>query len=69
MIRATRGARIQQVLGILIMIAIVVVIATKGFTDVSMIAREAGDDFWRTLARYFLGNMAGGGGDWRAPPD
>lgn len=69
MIRATRGAKIQQVLGILIMIVIVVVIATKGFTDISVIAREAGDDFWRALIRYFLSNMAGGGGTWRAPPD
>ena len=69
MVRARNGGRFQQVLGILIMLVIVLVIATKGFSDVSHIARESPDDFWRSLARYFLGNMAGGGGDWRAPPD
>ena len=69
MIRATKGAKIQQVLGILVMVVMVVVIATKGFTDISLIARDAGDDFWRSLVRYFLSNMAGGGGDWRSIPD
>lgn len=69
MVRTKNGGRVQQVLGILVMLVIVLVIAMKGFTDVSLIARESPDDFWRSLARYFLSNMAGGDGDWRAPPD
>ena len=69
MIRATKGAKVQQALGILVMAVIVAVIATKGFTDISLIAHEAGGDFWRSLVRYFLSNMAGGGGDWRSMPD
>lgn len=68
MARATRGVKIRQVLGILVMLVIVIVIATKGFSDIRVIAREEPDDFWLSLTRYFLGNLAGGGGDWRPPP-
>jgi len=68
MARATRGVKIRQVLGILVMLVIVIVIATKGFGDIRVIAREQPDDFWRALGQYLLGNLAGGGGDWRPPP-
>ena len=68
MARATGGVKIRQVLGILVMLVIVVVIATKGFGDISVIAREDPEDFWLSLTRYFLSNLAGGGGDWRPPP-
>ena len=67
MAHATRGVMIRQVLGILVMLVIVIVIATKGFSDIRVIAREEPDDFWLSLTRYFLSNLAGGG-DWRPPP-
>lgn len=66
--RARMGVTIRQVLGILVMLVIVVVIATKGFGDIRVIAREEPDDFWLALVRYFLDNLAGGGGEWRPPP-
>lgn len=68
MVKVTRGAKIRQVLGILVMLVIVVVIATKGFGDIRTIARAEPDDFWRALGRYLLDNLAGGGGEWRPPP-
>ena len=68
MVEATMGVKIRQVLGILVMLVIVIVIAFKGFGDITVIAREEPDDFWLTLTRYFLSNLAGGGGDWRPPP-
>jgi hypothetical protein len=67
MARATRSVKIRQVLGILVMLVIVIVIATKGFNDIRVIAREDPDDFWRALGQYLLNNLAAGGGDWRPP--
>jgi len=68
MARATGGVKIRQVLSILVMLVIAIVIATKGFSDIREIAREQPDDFWRAFGQYLLGNLAGGGGDWRPPP-
>ena len=48
-----------QVVAIMVMCLIVAVIAHKGFHDISAIAQYYPDDFWRTLAKYFLANLAG----------
>lgn len=60
-----RSKRIQQAVGIAVMLVIVILIASKGFCDVSMLLEEEPNDFWRALARYLLDNLAGGGGSWR----
>ena len=37
-------------------------IAHKGHTDISALAeKHSGKQFWTALARYFIGNLAGGG--------
>ena len=38
-------------------------IVTKGFNDISLLVQSEPDDFWRALAKYFLGNLAGGDGE------
>jgi len=63
--KASRIERFQQAAGIAVMLVIALVIATKGFADVAMFLEEDANDFWRALARYFLDNLAGGGGTWR----
>jgi hypothetical protein len=33
----------------------------KGYADISLLAQQhSGDRFWWALARYFIGNLAGG---------
>ncbi len=65
MSNAARGKRTLQALGILAMLVIVLVIGSKGFNDISALLDNQAHDFWRALAKYFLSNMAGGGGEWR----
>ena len=37
-------------------------IVHKGYVDISALAyKHSGQEFWVALARYFLGNIAGGG--------
>lgn len=37
-------------------------IVHKGYVDISALAcKHSGQEFWVALARYFLGNLAGGG--------
>ena len=60
MIKATKGGRLQQVVAIAVMLVIWAVIVSKGYTDISLLLLHESDDFWRALARYFLGNLAGG---------
>jgi hypothetical protein len=51
-----------QFVAILLLAAIWAMILHKGYGDISIIAdRYSGADFWRELARYFIGNLAGGG--------
>jgi hypothetical protein len=34
----------------------------KGFADIAALAQKHGDsEFWQALARYLIGNLAGGG--------
>ncbi|NIM27272.1 MAG: hypothetical protein GTO67_00640 [Gammaproteobacteria bacterium] len=63
MSKLTRTARLQQALGIAVMLAIWLTIASKGFDDLSMLAETQPHDIWRALARYFLDNMAAGAGE------
>lgn len=67
MIKAFKGRRIQQILGVFVMLVIVLVIAAKGFNEISALLENEPHDFWRALAKYFLSNLAGGGGEWRQP--
>jgi hypothetical protein len=57
MVKVSKGRRLQQVLGIAVMIAIWIMIVTKGYTDISWLWVTEADDFWRALAKYFLNNM------------
>ena len=60
MVKATKGGRLQQVVGIAVMLVIWSMIVSKGYTDISLLLVYESDDFWRALARYFLSNLAGG---------
>ena len=48
-----------QVVAILVLFFIPAVIIHKGYHDISAIAQYYPDDFWRTLAKYLLANLAG----------
>lgn len=56
---AGRGKRILQAAAIAFMCFIVLVIANKATTDISLLLEHYPDDFWRALAQYLIGNMAG----------
>ena len=58
---ADRVKRVLQIVAIIIMCFIAVVILDKGATDISLLRQNCPDDFWRALAQYLIGNMAGGG--------
>ena len=61
--KVTKTSRLQQVLGIGVMVAIWIMIVTKGYGDLSILLETRPGDFWRALAQYFLSNMAGGAGE------
>jgi hypothetical protein len=67
------AGRLTQALAIACMAFIVGTIAHKGVVDITALAqRHAGAEFWPALARYLLGNIAGGSaagaqGDQPAP--
>jgi hypothetical protein len=67
------SGRLAQALAVACMAFIVGTIAHKGVADIAALAqRHAGAEFWPALARYFLGNIAGGSsagaqGETRAP--
>jgi hypothetical protein len=63
MVKVTKTSRLQQVLAIAAMLAIWIMIATKGYGDISPLLETRPEDFWRSLAQYFLDNMAGGAGE------
>ena len=56
---ADRIKRILQVVAIAVMCFIALVIVNKGATDISFLMQHYPDDFWRALAQYLIGNMAG----------
>jgi hypothetical protein len=51
-----------QVVAIAVIALILSTIAHKAYVDVSALAhKHSGQEFWVALARYFIGNLAGGG--------
>ena len=58
---AERSQTLLQVVAILGVAVIWAMIAHKGYADISVIAaKHSGGDFWRALAVYLIGNIAGG---------
>ena len=56
------GKRVLQVIAVALGALLIGMIIHKGFGDISLIAdRHSGWEFWEALARYFIGNLAGGG--------
>jgi hypothetical protein len=54
--------RLSQLLAILCLAFLLGMIAHKGYSDISALARQhSGEELRLALARYFLGNLAGGG--------
>jgi hypothetical protein len=50
-----------QVVSVFCMSFILSTIFRKGYADISVIAQQhSGGEFWLSLARYFLRNLAGG---------
>jgi hypothetical protein len=53
---------LSQILAILCIAFILGTILHKGHTDISTLAQQhSGEKFWTALAKYFVGNLAGGG--------
>lgn len=53
---------LSQILAILCIAFIFGTILHKGHTDISALAQQhSGERFWVALAKYFVGNLAGGG--------
>ena len=51
-----------KVAAVALLVLIQSMILHKGYTDISALARKhSGEQFWTALARYFVGNLAGGG--------
>ena len=54
--------RAGQVVAIALLFVIFMMIAHKGYHDLSRIAeKHSGKAFWVEMARYAIGNLAGGG--------
>jgi hypothetical protein len=54
--------RASQVLAVLCLAGILGTIVHKGGNDIARLAQKHhGVEFWVELARYFIGNLAGGG--------
>jgi uncharacterized membrane protein len=52
---------VLQVFALALALLIVSMILHKGYADISLLAQQhSGDRFWWALARYFIGNLAGG---------
>ena len=57
------SGRLAQALAVACMAFIVGTISHKGVVDIAALAqRHAGAEFWPALARYLIGNIAGGSG-------
>ena len=53
---------LSQLLAILWLAFLLGMIVHKGYAEISALARQhSGEEFRLALARYFLGNLAGGG--------
>jgi hypothetical protein len=59
---------VAQALAVLCMAFILGMVAHKGHADISVMAQKySGQAFWTELARYFIGNLGGGGRPGPAP--
>ena len=53
---------LSQLLAVLCLAFLLGMIVHKGYADISALARQhSGEEFRLALARYFLGNLVGGG--------
>jgi len=53
---------LSQAVAILWVALLLGMVAHKGHADISVLAeKHSGGEFWTELARYFIGNLAGGG--------
>ncbi len=61
MITSESSKTLMQVLAVLAMAAILSMIVHKSYADVSIIAaKHSGWEFWREVAVWMIGNLAGG---------
>lgn len=61
MARADAAKTLLQVFAVALGVFILAMIAHKAHADISLIAQKfSGADFWLELARYLVGNLAGG---------
>ena len=60
---------VSQALAILGMAFIIGMVAHKGHADISVLAeKHSGKEFWVEFARYFIGNLGGGGRSAQSTP-
>jgi hypothetical protein len=53
---------LMQKVAIVLLVLMCSIILYKGYVDISALAQKhSGQQFWVELARYFFGNLAGGG--------
>ena len=53
---------LSQILAVFCIAFIVGMVVHKGHADISALAQKhSGERFWVALAKYFVGNLAGGG--------
>ena len=65
--RPNAAGAVMQVVAIAVIALILSIIAHKAYVDISaLVHKHSGQEFWVALARYFIGNLAGGG---RPPGD
>ena len=55
-----------KVVAVALLVLIHSMILHKGYTDVSALAQKhSGEQFWKALGRYVIGNIGGGGNPGR----
>jgi hypothetical protein len=56
-------AALPRILAVAVLVLIPAMIVHKAYADISALAaKHSGSEFWISLARYFIRNMAGGAG-------
>lgn len=70
MSRAREASKtLTQMAAVLVFAGILAMVAHKAHADISVIAaKHSGAEFWRALAVYLIGNLAGGRGPGGVPP-
>jgi hypothetical protein len=55
-----------QWMAVAVLVVIYSMILHKGYTDISALAeKHSGEQFWKALGRYVIGNIGGGGNPGR----